>query len=179
MKKVTKQDVSFSDKWSPAIEDKGYVQVPNLLIEHQDDLGITSPELVFLIGLLMHKWDSRNPFPSLTTVGAYSGKKRNTAQAAARSLEKKGFILRISRGGNETNEYDLAPLIDRLESCTQAVKKMIPTHRKVDSSSHRKIDNEEYHPNKTQEKRRRSGSGKLVPLKDVLMEKFLGMANKS
>lgn len=178
MKKVISQDDSFSDKWSSGIEDEGYVQFPNLLIKHQHDLGITSPELVFLLGLLVHKWDTRNPFPSLATVGTYSGKTRNTAQAAARSLENKGFILRVSRGGNETNEYDFNPLINRLESYSQVVKKSIPTHRKIDTYSHRIIDNEEYQPNKTQEKRRSTNSGKLSNVGDVLIDMYPGIAIK-
>lgn len=183
MKKVTTQDYNFIRKWSKAIAKEGYVQVPNLLIRHLGDMKITPVEFAVIVGLLSHMWDEKNPYPAVETIASYIGRSRNSTQAAARSLDfnkgkGKGLVLRIPRG-NMTNEYDIRPLVKQLESYAQPIEKLIPSHRKVDSSTYREVDTEEYHPNKTQEKRRRTSSGKLVPLKDVLMEKFLGMANKS
>lgn len=162
---------NFAIRWSPAIERKGYVQVPNLLIEHIAVLDIKSTELVFLLCLLRHRQTKLNPFPSLSTIGRYSGKARNTMQGAARSLEKKGFIRRIPRGGNQTNEYDVMPLVNRLESYAHPIEKSIPTHRNTNNRTYRKFDTEEDALKKTKIRRRYGNSGKVTSIGDVLSNK--------
>lgn len=92
-------------------------------------------------------------------------------QAAARSLCEKGLIERVERGGNQTNEYDFEPLISRLESYTQPIRKTIPTYRKANKPTYRKFDNEEDALNKTKERRRNGSSGKLTSVGSVLKEK--------
>ena len=161
----------FADKWSPAIKRKGYTQVPNLLIKHQADLGITSTEMVVIIGLLMHRRTKKNPYPSLNTIGSYGGKSRNTAQGAARSLEHKGLIRRIFRGGNKTNEYDIAPLVKRLESFTQPIENSIPTYQKPDSRRYQETDTKEEAVNNKQVVRPAGNSGKPAAIGDVLHSK--------
>lgn len=147
--------------------------MPNLLIRHLGDLDITPIEFAVIVGLLSHQWTVAKPYPSLSTVASYIGRSRGTIQAAARSLdlneegEGKGLILRVSRGGNMTNEYDTSPLTKRLESYAQPIEKSIPTQRKADSLSHRKVDTEEYAANKTHRKRRNGNSGKLELLADI------------
>jgi DNA-binding transcriptional MocR family regulator len=173
MKKVIKKTTSFSDKWSVLIEDRGYTQIPNLLIRHMGDLGITPLEYAVISGLLSHQWSEDNPYPSLTTVSSYIGRSRGTAQAAVRSLENKGFVIRILRGSNETNEYDFRPLVERLKSYAQPIEKSIPTHRKTDNISYRKVDTEEYFPNKTHLKRRSINSGKPTHIGVVLKNRSL------
>lgn len=161
----------FKNKWSPAIAQGGYTQIPNLLIIHTADLGITPTEFVFLACMLMYKRTRENPFPSLTTVSSYTGKSRNTMQAAARNLETKGLIERVSRGGNKTNEYNVTPLQEKLESYAQPIRKSIPIYRNTDSSSYRKIDTEEDALEKTKRRRRFNKSTKPTSLKEVLNNK--------
>src|SRR3990167_9804210 len=137
MKKVTEQSTSFSNKWSAAIESEGYVQVPNLLIRHLGDLGITPVEFAVIVGLLSHMWTEGNPYPAVDTIASYIGRSRNSTQAAARNLDinegkGKGLVLRVPRG-NMTNEYDIKPLIKRLESYAQRIEKSIPAHRKANN----------------------------------------------
>lgn len=171
MKKVTKKTASFSDKWSVLIEDRGYTQIPNLLIRHMGDLGITPIEYAVINGLLSHQWSEENSFPSLNTISSYIGRSRGTAQSAVRSLENKGLIIRKPRGGNETNEYDFGPLVERLESYAQPIEKSIPTHRKTDNLGYRKVDTEEHSPNKTYLKRHSRNSGKPTHIGEVLSRK--------
>lgn len=140
LKAVTMSNHDFISKWSPAIKQKGYTQVPNLLIKHQSDLGITSTEMVVILGLLMHRRTKKNPYPSLSTLAGYGGKARNTVQGAARSLAAKGLIRRIFRGSNKTNEYDIMPLVERLESYTQPIGKLTPTCQETNDQTYRKPD---------------------------------------
>jgi hypothetical protein len=182
MKKVTKQDANFIRKWSEVIAKEGYVQVPNLLIRHLGDMKVTPVEFAVIVGLLSHMWDEKNPYPAVDTIASYIGRSRNSTQAAARSLDVdkghgKGLILRIPRG-NMTNEYDIRPLIKRLESYAQPIEKSIPSHRKSGDSTYREVDTEEYHPNKTQEKRRSTSSGKLSSAGDVLKDRYPTIAIK-
>jgi DNA-binding transcriptional MocR family regulator len=132
------------------------------------DLGITPLEYTVISGLLSHQWSEDNPYPSLTTVSSYIDRSRGTAQAAVRSLEKKGFVIRISRGSNETNEYDFSPLVERLESYAQPIEKSIPTRLKMNNSTYRKVDTEEHSPNKTHLNRHSRNSGKPTHIGAVL-----------
>lgn len=92
-------------------------------------------------------------------------------QAAARSLEAKGLVERVSRGGNKTNEYNVTPLQEKLETYAQPIRKSIPTYRNTINSSYRKIDTEEDVLEKTKRRRRFNKSIKPTSLKEVLNNK--------
>lgn len=168
----------FTTKWSPAIKKKGYVQVPNLLIMHLADLDVRPTELMFLLTILVHRRTRKNPYPSLNTISNYGGKARGTMQGAARSLEKKGLIRRISRGGNKTNEYDITPLINRLESYAQPIEKLITTYRKTNNLSYREINTKEEALKKTKIRKLNGSCGKPTSIEEVLSHNTLGIAIK-
>lgn len=105
-----KYERSFRARWDKSLEEYGYAQISNVFLERYSNLGITNVEAMFLIHLLKHKWDVRNPYPSLNTVAKNMGVGRGTAQNYARNLEEKGFIKRIFRN-HDTSEYNLEILI--------------------------------------------------------------------
>lgn len=120
-KKLEQADYSFAAKWSDQIAERGHTALPNLLIINQVKLGITDSELVTLIGLLLHKWDENDPYPSVARLAKYSGSTQITIRRHLRSLDKKGLIERKKRSGT-TNEYSLKPLINKLELYAQVAK---------------------------------------------------------
>lgn len=159
---------SFIDNWTPFIAKNKFSQIPNLLIVHTGDLGITPIEFVLLVGLIKHRWDINKPYPSLVTLGRYCGKSRNTMQAAARSLERKGLLRRVFRDGKRTNEYDFKPLIKRLESYSQVIEKPTRVYRKTDNNTYRKLDTKKDSLKNTQLVISRKSCGKPTPIKDIL-----------
>lgn len=143
----------FREKWSPQITKSGYTAIPNLLIRNQKKLGITTSEMVVLLGLLMHKWTSENPYPSVGSLSAYNGLDHKTIRKHLRSLEKKRVIKRIPRIG-QTNEYDFMPLIQRLDCYTRPTQIRVPHHSQTRGSPYSNLSTKEEAAKKTQRKRR-------------------------
>ena len=69
---------------------------------------------MLVIHLIRHKWDEDPPFPGFTTLARRMGISQTATRAHARSLEKKGYLLRQMRVGT-TNKFDLRPLFLALE----------------------------------------------------------------
>ena len=105
---------TLEELWPRDVLKHGFTGVPNLLIQKQSELGIKDGALVTLLGLLDKKWDHRNPFPSAETLAKQIGKSIPTIRRHLRELEEAGLLLRILRSGT-SNEYDLRPLIEKLE----------------------------------------------------------------
>jgi DNA-binding MarR family transcriptional regulator len=157
----------FSNKWSTAIEDAGFTMVPNLLIKHQSDLGVTDPEIAVLVAILSFRWTNAMPYPSASKLGEYTGKSTNSVRDKTRSLENKGLIKRIHRQGT-SNEYDITPLIKRLDIYAHRIESSIPTYRKQSTHPYRKSDTKEEALKKTETRKRSGRSGKVTSIAEVL-----------
>lgn len=117
--KEPKDSYQFASKWSERIAGSGHTALPNLLIIHQAELDITASEFITLIGLLLHKWDDKDPYPSANRLATYSGLTHITVRRNLRSLEKKGIIWRNLREGF-TSEYSIKSLIEKLDIYPQS-----------------------------------------------------------
>lgn len=158
---------TFSDKWSSRIESGGFTNIPNILIKNQSKLGITDPEMVVIMCLALYKWDRRLPYPSVSTLSEHTGKTPGAIRNNVRSLEKKGLIKRVYRD-NQSNQYDLRPLVKVLESYTQPIKKITSVRHKFDTRPYQNINTKEYATNNTKERRHREYSGKLTHISESL-----------
>lgn len=169
--KTVKTNYAFANKWTPRIAQKGYAALPNLLIEHQADLGITPSEMAVVIGLLAKKWSKSNPYPSVKTLSRQSGLAANTVRNQLRRLERKGLIKRQFRQG-ASSEYDFAPMVERLESYTQSkqtpTQKRIPPRSDMSSPPYSNSDTKEDPFKKTKERRRSGNGGKLESLGEIM-----------
>ena len=100
------------------ILDAGHTATPNLILNSYARLAISPQEMMFIIHLLQHKWDARDPYPSLGSVARRMGVSLRQAQRYEASLVKKGYLsvhARISpERGQLSNEYNFAPLIERI-----------------------------------------------------------------
>jgi DNA-binding MarR family transcriptional regulator len=104
----------FAAKWTSAIADNGFTQVPNLLLSYVGYLGLTFPELVVLIELIaFFNYTGRHPWPSASTLARAIGSSEPSVRRNLRSLENKGFLVREYRTGS-TNVYNLTPSITKL-----------------------------------------------------------------
>ena len=123
----TKNKYSFEKKWSSSIAKHGYTEVPNLILQYQPELKMTTPELRTLIAILSFKWDSKNPWPSNSSIGKRANTTSSTVRKHVSKLEEKGLLRRIGRRGF-TNKYDVSPLKEKLEELAK-----LPTPVEQDS----------------------------------------------
>ena len=133
-------------KWDKGVIDCGWVAVPNLLLEHQGRLQITSSELNVLLALMKFWVDGAHAaYPSIKTISKMLGKTEKTIQNNIRSLSHRdgkpndlelflpqdwtGFI-RVHRrkspdnNGNLTNLYNFQPLVQVLHALDEEQKKV-------------------------------------------------------
>jgi hypothetical protein len=93
----------------------GFTSVPNLVLNHYAELGITPAEMLFTIHMWQFRWTERDPYPSLTTIADKMDVSWRQAHRYAKSLEEKGFLNIKTRQqpgrGQVTSEYDFEPLI--------------------------------------------------------------------
>lgn len=157
-------DRTFEAKWSELIARFGYTAIPNLAIEHQKELNISSTEMNILVALCKFRWEKSNPWPSASTLAQYSGNSISTVRRIIRSLEGKGIIERIYHTGS-SSEYNLDGLIKKLE--TVAENLLESTQKKLDSTvsvaslPYSKLDTKEYpvEENSVKNARKRLGAG--------------------
>lgn len=123
------EDSTLNKKWGNDILASGWVGIPNLLLEYQARLKLTSSELNVLLAIMSFWWNKNSPaHPSVRTLAEMLGKSDKTIQNNLRSLEKRerpagldlpkgftGYIRTVRRrkddGGNLSNQYHFDPLI--------------------------------------------------------------------
>jgi hypothetical protein len=111
----------FADRLSPLIAAAGVVPVPALLVRHQARLGLTAPELVYLLHVLSHRWDgSQWPWVALSSVCEATGASERSVQEWKASLQRKHLLRckpRYLEGiGRRADEHDLSGLFAALEA---------------------------------------------------------------
>ena len=115
---------TYADRWKhPELLQSGYLVVPLDFLRHYNRLkpdSLTHGEVLLVIHLMAFKWDQAAPFPSYGTLARRMGITPKMARRYAQNLERKGFLLRIRRGGGNTNRFDLTPLFDKLLEVVQA-----------------------------------------------------------
>jgi DNA-binding MarR family transcriptional regulator len=106
---------------NPRLFTKGYVPVPVVFLERGASLkpfSLSPAEMLFVISLMAHKWDSRAPFPGYRRLATWMGVSESYVRKIARSLEGKRFLQRRRRVGT-TNEFDLTPLFQAFAEATR------------------------------------------------------------
>ena len=126
---------SFDARWSPEVGRVGFFMKPACLVRCFADFGLTKSEAIVLDLLFSYWYDYEKPpeaFPSAGTIGKALGMGYSTVGTHIRSLEMKGYIVRIERTGT-SNKYDLQPTIDEV---------------RYHVSKRHLLENEEPHPHK-------------------------------
>ena len=92
----------------------GFQAVPDLLLKHQEDLGLSPTDLVVLLNVLMHWWyPTKKPFPRSTTIAKRMGVTPRTVQRSLLQLEELGLLVR-ERDETARTYLDPAPLVEKL-----------------------------------------------------------------
>lgn len=104
-------------RWTAPLIDAGYTVIPNAILLRQQALGLDSVDLNIIAQIASYWWSpDKLPFPSKETIAKAIGvKDKSTVRKRLAALEKANLIHRIERpgrhGGNDSNAYDLNPLI--------------------------------------------------------------------
>ena len=110
----------LNQKWGQDTMDANYTVIPSALLRGQARLGINATELAILVHLIDHWWKpGEMPWPSKKTLAERLRVGEKSIQRAMARLEEEGLISRKARfnktGARTSNEYDLAPLVERLK----------------------------------------------------------------
>lgn len=159
------ENQTFNTRW-PDLGDSGYVQVPNLLIEYQHELGITHSEFVVLLGIMRHGQSKKTSYPGPKRLGSYNGLKKLQIQLNIRSLKKKGIIKIYPRPGT-TSIYDISPLKEKLKGYAHRIKKVISPYQKPNTRPYQRFNTKEDESNKIK-RRRPADSGKLESMASII-----------
>ena len=111
-----KRDIVTRWGGDQTIVTKGFVAVPVhclLAFAAMTPFCLTVPEQMFVIQVMAFKWDAKAPFPGYKKVAQRMGISEAYARKLARSLEGKGFLIRVRRVG-QTNEFDFTPLFQKV-----------------------------------------------------------------
>ncbi len=88
--------------WGDDVLDTGFSQIPNALLDHQHDIGLTNDELCLVIHVLLYKYSESDPYPRNATVA-------ERMQCSERSLERyiASLKTRVSWLGNRSTTGSL------------------------------------------------------------------------
>jgi DNA-binding MarR family transcriptional regulator len=118
----------------------GYWPLPNLLMIHQSELRLTSPELNVLLNFMMHYHQrGRLPYPRTATIAKRMGVSLGTVQRILRGLKGRGFIDRIRGKRNEPVTYDPRPTLKMLERIAMQ-KSALVKERSFDELSPKQLE---------------------------------------
>ncbi len=113
---------TVAGRWGDAAK-AGFMAVPNALMRAQAKLGLSPTDMVVLLNILLHWWESeRLPFPSTGAIAKRAGLSARTVQRSLQELESKGLISRLrgrpiligTQYKQQRARYDLSGLRERL-----------------------------------------------------------------
>jgi len=99
---VEKQQIDF--RWGIPAIDSGFTTIPNFLLRHYAELGVTPQEFALVIHLASYHYNSPRgqACPSVGTLAKEMGFSTRYVQIIIRSLEKKGYLQVTARPGKSS-----------------------------------------------------------------------------
>lgn len=113
-------DRTAQDRWTDEVLKAGFTIIPSALVIRQRQLGLKAVDVNILLHLISAWW-RKESFPRLSkqTIAKRMGIDPSTVQRRVRAMESAGLVKRIRRTGkkkaDQTNAYDLTPLVERLK----------------------------------------------------------------
>src|SRR5262245_43814999 len=125
---TTADDTAPHTKWGRIVTGgrNGYQLVPDVLVRHQKHLGLGCTDMVVLLNILLHWWETERdslPHPRPTQIARRIGTTPRTVQRSIRKLSQKGLIKWLPSERHESGltirRFDLQGLCSRLLALTQ------------------------------------------------------------
>lgn len=112
-----KHDRSVAARWTKRLEH--FVPVSEYFLKNYHRLGgskgLSSAEVMVIIHLMDHKWDSRAPFPTVGLLAKRMGVTDRAVRTAVKTLEDLGLLKRVYAPHGGPNRYQLEGLFQTLE----------------------------------------------------------------
>jgi DNA-binding transcriptional regulator YhcF (GntR family) len=108
----------LEEKWGKPLIAAGWVALPQIILEKQRALDLSSLDINIILHIAKYWWDAdKLPHPSKNTIAEAIGVEPRTVQRRIAALEAANFIKRIQRPGgagkaSQTALYDLRGLIE-------------------------------------------------------------------
>jgi DNA replication protein DnaD len=122
--KNEKPRYTISVRFGDDVLQAGHTTVPNLVLNHYAELGITAAEMMFTIHVWQYWWTEREPHPSLRTIAARMSVSRRQVGNYTSSLKRKGYLKVTERHspslGQVTSEYDFSPMFQAIVTRARA-----------------------------------------------------------
>jgi predicted transcriptional regulator len=104
-------------RWTSPLMATGWTVLPNVLLDRQRALGLSSTDVNILLHIARHWWDAdKLPYPSKKKMAECIGVTPSAVQRRIAKLERSGFIKRETRtrpdGSQTSNAYSLTGLIE-------------------------------------------------------------------
>jgi len=106
---------TIGNRWTPRLAADGWTPISNLFLKNYPRLGIRPVEALFIVHLMSFKWNNKAPFPRYTLLAENMGVTPTAVRSYARSLERKGLLVRRARIGS-SSRFLLQPLFDKLHT---------------------------------------------------------------
>jgi hypothetical protein len=99
----------ISFRWGIDVLDKGFTDIPNILLRNYAKAGVSRQEFLAIIHLASYQYEREGSqsFPSLDTIAGQMGYSRQGLCNVLNSLETKGLLDRTRRAG-KTTIYDFS-----------------------------------------------------------------------
>lgn len=183
-------DHSFVARFGSVIVSRGVAAVPQALFTFEGDLGLTPQQAWFILYILSVPWSPPYPYPSLLKMAARTGYSKMQLHEIKNSLVAAGWLRLVRRtkedGGQDSNGYDFAPLLDtlrkRLQGDTSGPNPPTPIQPHLPSTEEPESSTEA--PRKARPARQgRAGAQKRaqampIPLTDQAVTQLTGQAVK-
>ena len=110
-----------------------FARVPNELLTKRTFFGLSDAELCVVLALHSLRYAGRFdlPRPKIATLAEMTGRSVAAARRAIRSLKEKGLLLTTRRMRH--NEYDLAPLFEKVLALREGSSLLPEWHRMNDT----------------------------------------------
>lgn len=113
----------MADRWTPKLARSGFCPVSSYFLANYHRLkphpgaeGLSSTEAMVLIQILDFKWDSKMPFPTISTLATRMGLAPRTVRAAIARVEALGYVERVLAPNGGPNRYKFDGLFKALEA---------------------------------------------------------------
>jgi predicted transcriptional regulator len=121
-------------KWGKAVAERGFVQLPNILLQLNifvhEDIRLPPTEMALLLQLVGSWWKKDEmPFVSMHTLAQRAGISQRQVQRSVNALEQKGYLRKTKgkiKGVIASNVYDLTPLVSILTTVAEHFSNKYP-----------------------------------------------------
>lgn len=116
----------LKERWTTPLIEAGYTVVPNAILLRTRALGLDPTDFAIIMHIASYWWSKEKlPFPSKLSLAKGIGVDPSTIRRRIARMEKGGLIKRVARkgkhGGNDSNMYDLSPLIKEATPYAQEI----------------------------------------------------------